>query len=382
MEGVAKCRHAADEKTWRRFVKVTFVLPHAGLHGGIRVCAIYAAHLHARGHDVTVVSTPKRDLTWIAKAKNFVKGAQWKFDLRGPSHFDNVPVKHHVVDRFRPIVDSDLPDADIVIATWWETAEWVASLAPSKGVKCHMIQHDETQMSNQQIERIEATWKLPLQRIVVARWLAELGRTRYGVNNIQVIPNGVNPKQFFAPPREKQRQPTIGMMFSSVYFKGCDVALEAFRIAHRNIPSLKLVGFGMDEPRGTMAFPDDSEFHLSPRQDKLRELYASCDAWLFASRSEGFGLPLLEAMACRTPVIATPAGAAPELINEGGGILVKPQDPIDMAIAIERIARMPREEWRDLSAAAARTAGNHTWDNSADQFERVLRDILSLGKAA
>jgi len=44
-------------------------------------------------------------------------------------------------------------------------------------------------------------------------------------------------------------------------------------------------------------------------------------------------LPILEAMACRTPVIGTPAGPAPELLGAGGGILVRPEDPADMAMA-------------------------------------------------
>ena len=70
-----------------------------------------------------------------------------------------------------------------------------------------------------------------------------------------------------------------------------------------------------------MPLPRDTEFHLRPPQDRIRDIYSKCDAWLFGSRSEGFGLPILEAMACRTPVIGTPAGAAPELLGDGRGIL-------------------------------------------------------------
>jgi glycosyltransferase involved in cell wall biosynthesis len=364
-------------------VKINFVLPHAGLTGGIRVCAIYADHLQRRGHEVYCVSVPRRDLSLYVKAKNMIQGKPWKRELRGPSHLDSVPhVKHTCVETFRPILDSDLPDADVCLATWWETAEWVAKLSPHKGVKLHLVQHDETQMSNQQVERVEATWRLPLQRVVVARWLADLGRDRYGVNNIAVVPNGVDPAQFNAPPRTKQRVPTVGMMYSPIYFKGCDVAIEAFKIARNNIPNLRLIAFGTEYPTAEMPLPEGTEFHRRPEQHLLKNIYASCDAWLFSSRSEGFGLPILESMACRTPVIGTPAGAAPELINEGGGWLVKPQDAIDMAIAIERVARLGDRDWQEESEAAARTAASHTWEKSVDRFEEFLQNNLRRGKAA
>jgi glycosyltransferase involved in cell wall biosynthesis len=94
--------------------------------------------------------------------------------------------------------------------------------------------------------------------------------------------------------------------------------------------------------------------------------------WLWSSRSEGFGLPILEAMACRTPVIATPAGAAPELLSGGGGFLVKPEDPEDMARAIERVSRMKDPQWLPLSEAAYRTATKFTWDQATDLFEAAL----------
>ncbi|MFT3789242.1 MAG: hypothetical protein QM770_24195 [Tepidisphaeraceae bacterium] len=164
-------------------MKVSFVLPHAGLTGGIRVVAIYADQLQRRGHQVQCVSVPRRELPLLVKAKNILAGRPWKKDLRGPSHLDYYPIQHTILDRWRPIVDEDLPDADVVVATWWETAEWVAKLSPRKGTKVHLIQHDETQMSNQQVERVEATWRLPMHRVVVAEWIAQLGRERYGAGH-------------------------------------------------------------------------------------------------------------------------------------------------------------------------------------------------------
>ena len=62
--------------------------------------------------------------------------------------------------------------------------------------------------------------------------------------------------------------------------------------------------------------------------------------WLFGAREEGFELPILEAMACRTPVLGTPAGAALELLVDGAGILVPREDPDAMARAIVEVCQM------------------------------------------
>src|SRR5262245_40967951 len=142
-------------------------------------------------------------------------------------------------------------------------------------------------------------------------------------------------------------------MYSRTRFKGCDTALAAVDIVRKEHPDLRVLSFGLEEPNGELPLPPGAEFSHRPAQDRIRQLYISCDAWLFASRSEGFGLPLLESMACRTPVIATPAGPAPDLLSAGGGILVGMDDAGGMAGAIRQVAAMPQDQWRSLSQAAA-----------------------------
>jgi hypothetical protein len=72
-----------------------------------------------------------------------------------------------------------VPDADIIIATWWETAEWVARLSARKGAKVYFIQHDERFVHMPQ-DRVEKTWALPFYRITIATgwrpWPASLPR--------------------------------------------------------------------------------------------------------------------------------------------------------------------------------------------------------------
>jgi glycosyltransferase involved in cell wall biosynthesis len=202
--------------------------------------------------------------------------------------------------------------------------------------------------------------------------LRDLAREQYGDDNVSLIPNAVDLRQFNAPPRSKHVPPTIGMMYSGGGIKGCDISLKAYAQAVQAMPDLRLIAFGHRPPRPDLPLPAGSSFTLRPAQDRLKDLYAACDAWLFGSRCEGFGLPILEAMACRTPVIATPAGAAPELLKSGGGLLVRPEDPADMSRAILEVIQLPEAEWQAMSARAYATASSYTWDDAADLFVAAL----------
>jgi glycosyltransferase involved in cell wall biosynthesis len=88
-------------------------------------------------------------------------------------------------------------------------------------------------------------------------------------------------------------------------------------------------------------------------------------------------LPILEAMACRTPVIGTPAGAAPDLLCDGGGLLVRPEDPRDMARAIVQVHAMDEPAWMSMSDAAYEVASRFTWDHATDLFEAALHRAIA-----
>lgn len=358
-------------------MKITFVLPYADLSGGIRVVAIYAERLKKRGHEVFVVSLPQEQPSLLKQVKSLLRGRGWlSVDPNKVSHFDGVDVQHQVIDRPRPVTDADVPDADVVVATWWETAEWVANLSEAKGAKAYFIQHHEV-FGYVSKDRVAATYSLPLHKITISNWLVELMRTRYSDSNVSFVPNSVDTKQFGAPPRGKQPTPTVGMLYSITPWKGCDVSLKAFSLAAQKIPNLRLVAFGASSPSPNLPLPAGTEYACKLSQNTLKDVYAKCDAWLFGSRLEGFGLPILEAMACRTPVIGTPAGAAPELLSDGAGILVKPEDSEDMARAIERICQLPDTEWQAMSDAAYAKATGYTWEDATELYEASLYTAIA-----
>ncbi|MEP6518035.1 glycosyltransferase family 4 protein [Microcoleus vaginatus] len=354
-------------------MKITFVLPTLSLTGGIRVISIFAELLRKRGHSVFVISLPRPQPSMRQQVKSLLRGGGWISPPENePSFFDNLGVEHKIIDRYRPVEDKDVPDADVVVATWWETAEWVAKLSPRKGAKAYFIQHHEIFDYLPQ-GRVEATWMLPMHKITISEWLVDLARTKYGDRQVSLAPPTVDTKQFYACPRNKQSVPTVGLMYSTVYWKGTDIALKAFSLAAENIPNLRLVAFGTEAPSPELPLPANAEYVIQPDQDKIKDYYSKCDAWLLASRSEGFGLPIIEAMACRTPVISTPAGAAPEILSGGTGILVRPEDPQEMAKAIESICQLRNSKWQAMSEAAYAKVNNYTWEDATDHFEAGLK---------
>ena len=348
-------------------MKITFVLPTVNLSGGIRVAAIYSRWLMRFGHQVVAVSPPPAVLFRHRLLRPLGLGTP---RVATESHFDNAGIDHRIIERSRAIEDNDVPDADVVIATWWETAEWVAALSPAKGAKVYFVQHHEV-FDWLPAERSTATYRLPLRKIVVASWLQRVMNTDYGDIAVDLVPNAVDHEQFFAPKRGKRDRPTVGFLYSKAEFKGVDLTLRAIATLRLSFPALRVVSFGDQAPQGDEL--GDVDFHLAPDQSKLRDLYASCDVWMTASRSEGFNLPAMEAMACRTPVIATCTGWPAEAIVDGAnGWCVALNDVHGLVRAAQFVLDLSDADWRAMSTHAFDTVRGSSWEASARLFEASL----------
>ena len=106
-------------------------------------------------------------------------------------------------------------------------------------------------------------------------------------------------------------------------------------------------------------------------------LYRGADALVYPSIAEGFGLPVLEAMACGCPVITT-TGSAPEEIGGDAVELVPPRDPGELRATLERVLGDPdRRGW--LRGAGLDRAKQYSWERTAVQTLDVYR--LAAGRA-
>ena len=355
-------------------MKITFILPGINLSGGIRVVSIYAKLLQDAGHQVTLVWPAPQPVPLLRKMRNLLKGRGWR-ESTSPrlSHIDRLVVDRRVLESYRPPADADVPDADVVVATWWETAEWVNALSRAKGAKAYFIQAHEV-FEGLPIDRVHATYRLALHKIVVAPWLKALMEQRYGDRIVDLVPNAVSHRQFFAAPRGKQKHPTLGFLYHLAPFKGTGLTLAAVRELKQCFPDLHVIAFGENAPTTALPLEDWIEFHQTPRQDRLRDLYSRCDVWMSASSSEGFNLPAMEAMACRTPIVASRTGWPQEaIVNHVNGVLVDIDQVAGLVTGAKWILDQADDKWRELSDAAFGTVAAANWESSALLLETALK---------
>lgn len=355
-------------KLSRMPLRITFVLPGRGLSGGIRVVVIHGNKLIERGHQVTIVCLhspwPRRPTRLLQRLRDEI--GNWTGWTRDHVHdFKGAVRTGHVRD-----LGGAVPDGDVVIATHWTTADPVAGLGKRKGRKAYFLQNYEAHSFDP--DKVDATWRLPLQKIVVAHWLQDLARDRFGDPSAVLVPNGVDTQQFHAPPRHLQTPPTVGFMYSPAAFKNVGMAFEAVELVRRQIRDLRVVSFGAVKPEGDNGATAGMQFFLRPPQDRLRDIYSSTDIWLCTSNVEGFGLPVLEAMACRCPVVTARCGGVDDFVNDGvNGYLVNVGDPAAMA---ERILTLlsDRNRWARMSDAAFETRLRFSWDHAVDLLETAI----------
>lgn len=358
-------------------MNITMIMANPSMTGGDRVCAIYAKELIDRGHSVNVIAPRKKLLTLKQQIKRIINGDGWlSVTNQKQNHFDLLGVKVTYIEAKRPVTSEDLPNADVVIATWWETAEWVAKFADSKGAKVYFIQHHEV-FPWLAVERAKQTYNLPLHKITISNWLLNLMQDIYQDPVVSLVPNSVDLDVFFAPPREKQNNPTLGFLYSGAEFKGIDTALKVIEQVKMQLPELRVLCFGNAKPKKNTPLPNYFEFKYNPKQEDIRKVYEQCDVWLCCSRSEGFGLTVLEAMACRCPAVSTKCGGPEDIVKHGeNGFLCDVDDVESLVDAVLRVLKSSESEWLALSTAALATATQYSWKDATDLFEQALNQAI------
>ena len=113
-----------------------------------------------------------------------------------------------------------------------------------------------------------------------------------------------------------------------------------------------------------------------PERSSLIDLYNAADVLVFPSLFEGFGLPLLEAMACGTPVITSNVSAMPEVVGDDG-LLVDPNSPESIAAAIIELYNDPILQTKLIERGLARVK-LFTWQNTAARIAKIYEEIARI----
>jgi glycosyltransferase involved in cell wall biosynthesis len=213
--------------------------------------------------------------------------------------------------------------------------------------------------------------------LAVSEWTKRDLVDHYSVpeQKIVVTPNGVDP--LFSPAGDRGDGAPYALFVGTLQPRKDPLsALEAVALADGE---LRLIMVGPDKGSGAEARRTASRLGLNSRvefvgyveKQELAELYRGAACLVFPSRYEGFGLPVVEAMASGTPVVATSAGSIPEIAGDAA-VLVEPNDPVALAGGIER-ALADRER---LVRAGLERARRYSWAETARRTLAVYRDLL------
>lgn len=185
--------------------------------------------------------------------------------------------------------------------------------------------------------------------------------------NLHVLPNGVNGEVFQFPAGARNRKPDQILFAGAVRpVKGVDVLLRALRILLDRGRQLKLVIAGepfygryrKEETRlrslaGELAISGHVVFAGKKLPHEVAALMRESAMLVLPSRIESFGMVLVEALACGTPVVATRCGGPEEIVNPSVGALAEPGDPASLADAmaevLSRTGQYPPEALRNYA---------------------------------
>jgi glycosyltransferase involved in cell wall biosynthesis len=172
---------------------------------------------------------------------------------------------------------------------------------------------------------------------------------------------------------------------SIVRRKGFDVLIAALATL-KDVPwRLAIAGDRTRDPDSAARLDADIASHdLGERvavlgavsDERIAELYGEADLFVLASRYEGYGMALAEAIAHGVPVVSTTGGAIPEAVPPGAGVLVPPDDVSALAQALREVIAHPAERQRYAKAAQAAAARLPTWQDSARLFSRAIEAAI------
>ena len=333
-------------------MRIAYVLPFPELNGGNKVIFQHARLLQESGHDLTVLAEgPKPD--WIR-----IDAAYVDTTASAPS----------------------VPSQDLVIGTYWTSVEAAARM--ELGPLAHFCQGYEGGLAHLApwLPRIEAVYSMPLPTLTVSPHLGHLLRERFGRESF-VVPPPLDP--LFRPalrlgPRRRPWVAVPGIFAAEV--KGVPTALEAVRrLRERGYACrvLRLSVLPLDDEERRLLEPDRylCGVHPAAVAKALRE----CDLLFLPSREqEGFGLPLLEAMASKVPAVASRIPSTVEISDWGGGgggggvSLVPPGDVRAFAEAAEALLSNPAA-WREARRRGWETAQRYRPEEVAPRLDEGVR---------
>jgi starch synthase len=313
---------------------------------------------------------------------------------------DEQEVMHRRNEAFqRSIPDSVLQKADAVIGV--DTASWILADRSKKLGRPFLLDQsighpDAKQAMHDLMQRRFPGWtegfeqrrpevrmaeikeQLDATVIIAASSFTKQTLIEHGIpsEKVRVIPYGVDCRRF-APQRSTTARPfRFAFVGTLTARKGIPLLLQAWRQLAASGAELWLIGPASERARTLIPEVSGLNCFGAVPQAHIPQLLQQCDVFVFPSFFEGFGLVLLEAMACGLPVITTTATAGPDIITQDqDGWILDPGD-LDTLISAMRFCLENPDRVTEMGANARRTAERFSWDAYGDRWVKILRDVI------
>jgi glycosyltransferase involved in cell wall biosynthesis len=360
---------------WENFMIIQFILNGVSIApcGGHKIVFEYANRLTQRGYHVRILfnieNVGQTHFQFLPRSSRLLLGKLTT--LYYPRWF---PLSEQV-EKFpiASIKNSEVPDADVIVATAVGTAEPVFKLSQCKGNKLYLIQDHET-WNNWTDEMVQKTYQLGMKNIVITNWLKEIVH-QSGEESV-LIPNGLDFHIFYTTVPIQERNPhTISMLYHLSEYKGSTYGIQALKILKIKYPDLKVTLFGV--PKRPAELPSWIHYVRCATEKQLNDIYNHSAVYLCPSIKEGFGLTGAEAMACGCAYVASDYGGVHEYTEEGRNVLLSM--PKDVNGLVDHISYLfdHNNQRIQLAEQGHQDIQKLNWDKSVDLFEQVIRENIA-----
>lgn len=241
------------------------------------------------------------------------------------------------------------------------------------------------------LDRLTAPFVSQYVAVCDAARQAAVQRERINEASCEIVPIGVPPRHIPREDREQIRDelglssndyPVVGVLANLREMKGHRHVITALAEILEKNPDAKFLFAGRDDSNGAIkAQAENAGVAQAIRflgfVEQPVKLFAAMDIFLLPSDWEGFPVSILEAMQAGIPVIATAVGGIPEMIRHGQeGLLIPPENPAEIAAAVNLLAHNFALRATLVKAADARYQSNYTLQAMGNKMIHVYHNVL------
>lgn len=346
-------KHITGSNSEKR--NIVYVMKYPERCGGARVIMEHASRLRARGHNV------------------------WVYHFNGTLEWFPRQVPMRLFKNLAEMIDELHAFRGIKVATWWETAPWVAESLVDGDKGYYLVQDiEESYASNlEELKLTRQTYNLPLTIITEGTWVRDQLKQRFGLDSV-FVSIGLDHQQFHPASTHVETHHILTQSRTwsggGDWLKGWPVAYDTFMRVHRENPRAMLTTFSIETT--PKIAPELPHVHFQAPSDQLLiQLYRRAGIYLMTSNHEGFGLTAAEAMACGRPVVATAAQGNEEFCIDGITALVAPAGDVEALTQKCLQLQSDPDLARQIVENARATITTYTWDRVIDRLEQEFLGI-------